>query len=254
MLRFGLIGYPLGHSRSAEYLNGRFSELGLSATYTAYPMPRLDGLQALLDDVQLSGFNVTIPHKRLILALLDGLTPAAEGAGAVNTVVVDRRSASPRLIGHNTDMEGFRNALADHDVLLYGHALILGQGGAALAAARVLQEAGMEVRFIGRRPGPGVLDWKDTVKDVIAGARLIVNATPLGMSPQIQSAPPIDYSGLHTDQVLFDMVYNPEDTHFLQEGRIRGCTVIGGLGMLHHQAEASLRWWLEQVEGISEDR
>lgn len=247
MLRFGLIGYPLGHSLSDGYLNACFAQLGIKARYSHYPLPDLKGLSGLLKDVRLKGFNVTIPHKQTIVPLLDALTEEAAAIGAANAVFVDDTAETTRLTGHNTDAQGFRMSLEAHDVKLKGHALILGTGGAARAAAFVLREAGMQTRLVSRKPGPGVIAYNELTNDEVVKARLIVNATPLGMIPDHHSFPPILYDSLHSGQTLFDMVYNPEVTVFLQEGKAKGTQCIGGLGMLHNQAELSLAWWLEKI-------
>ncbi|MBE0642036.1 MAG: shikimate dehydrogenase, partial [Bacteroidales bacterium] len=207
----------------------------------------ISDLVSRLNELSLNGFNVTIPHKQTILPMLQEITTEAAAIGAVNTVFVDRIPGNVRLSGHNTDAGGFRMAIEEHRVPLTGQALILGTGGAAKAAGHVLHEAGTSFQYVSRTPGPGILSYEELSVDTIAGAQLIINATPLGMMPDTSSYPPIPFGGIHAGQYLFDMVYNPLETSFLQKGRSCGANIITGLGMLHHQADLALAWWLEKL-------
>jgi shikimate dehydrogenase len=243
MPHFGLIGYPLSHSFSKRYFTDKFAELDLTEThsYELYPLARIgDFPQLLREQPTLRGLNVTIPYKQSVIPYLDKLSPAAAEIGAVNTI--DIRAGF--LTGYNTDVIGFQRDLED----LLGEelpqlALILGTGGAALAVKWVLDQMGISATFVSRHPAAGQLGYQELAKDLLLRHRLIVNTTPLGMSPRVDSKPDIDYSVLGEDHFLYDLVYNPEVTQFLAEGNLRGAATRNGLSMLQQQADAAWEIW-----------
>lgn len=238
MRHFGLIGHPLGHSRSAELFNGRFRREGIDAEYTLYDLPDMDNVREAVKG--LSGFNVTIPYKKSIIRYLDRLDTEAEAIGAVNCVKV---CGDGTLCGYNTDAEGIRVALSGVGSLRGESALVLGSGGAAAAAVHVLAELGMEVRTVSRSRGRGDLTYSDLTEDIVGGCRLIVNATPVGMYPNVSERPDIPYSAITPQHVLFDLIYNPCMTEFLKAGAAMGAHTINGEEMFLRQAEASWRHW-----------
>jgi shikimate dehydrogenase len=188
----------------------------------------------------LSGFNVTIPHKQTIMPLLSVISEEAQAIGAVNCVKVSPNG----LEGYNTDVVGIRKSL--EGVVLEGaKALVLGTGGASKAVQYVLREGGAEVKIVSRAQGVADLTYEDLSEALIASTDIIVNTTPLGMFPNVETAPILPYSALSAKHTLFDCVYNPQQTKFLQLGAEYGARTIDGLTMFYAQAEESYRIWSE---------
>ncbi len=239
MKHYGLIGRPLGHSASARYFNEKFKREGVDAEYTLYELPDIGAVATVLP-ADIKGFNVTIPYKREIMSLLDEVSPEALAVGAVNCV----KCCDGRKTGYNTDVVGIRHSL---DVLLGGEevvkALILGTGGASQAVQYVLAERGIEYLLVSRDPMNGNLTYADLTPAIIAEYRLIVNATPIGMYPHVEEAPALPYDSLTGANLLFDTIYNPAQTKFLQLGNQAGAQTINGVAMFEVQAEASWRIW-----------
>ena len=241
MIRYGLIGKPLTHSFSQRYFTEKFEREGLrDHRYDRFELDSTDELRALVRDTPgLRGLNVTIPFKQAVMPLLDAVDPLAAAVGAVNTIRID----GERLIGYNTDVEGFRQTLLP---LLQGkkpRALVLGSGGASRAVAFVLKERGIKFRVVSRSRERGDMTYDLVEPIVVDVCTLIVNTTPLGMHPDTASLPPIPYDAIGPKHVLIDLVYNPAETAFLREGKLRGAATANGLDMLHAQAEASWRVW-----------
>ena len=236
MKHFALIGYPLGHSLSAAYFTEKFSREGIEADYSLLEVERAE--EVLPHCAELSGFNVTIPHKQAIIPLLAELSEEAKAIGAVNCVKI----SSQGLIGYNTDVIGIRKSL--EGVKLEGaKALVLGTGGASKAVQYVLREGGAEVAVVSRSQGAADLTYENLHEELIASCDIIVNTTPLGMFPNVENAPEIPYSALSSKQTLFDCVYNPRITKFLRLGAEQGAHTIDGLTMFYAQAEASWEIW-----------
>lgn len=241
---FGLIGYPLGHSFSAQYFNEKFCREGIPAHYELYPMPNLNAFPALCRAHDLSGLNVTYPHKQAILPYLDGLDAGAAAIGAVNVI----RFNNGQRIGYNTDTIGFRTSITPLLQPQHTAALILGTGGAAKAVSYALQQLGIAVTFVSRQPdqaaiGHACIAYNEITKETIQHNKLIINCTPLGMAPLQDKYPPIPYNQLTDKHLLYDVIYNPHETLFLQQGRDRGCLTANGLQMLHGQAAAAWEIW-----------
>ena len=237
MKHFALIGYPLGHSMSATYFTEKFSREGIEADYT--PLPIESAKEVLPHCEHLSGFNVTIPHKQAIMPLLAEISEEAQAVGAVNCVKVCEEG---RLVGYNTDVIGIRKTL--EGVNLEGaKAIVLGTGGASKAVQYVLRESGAEVSVVSRSKGVADLTYADLTEEVIRNCDIIVNATPIGMFPNVCDAPELPYSALSAKHTLFDCVYNPSQTKFLQLGAERGARTIDGLTMFYAQAEESYQIW-----------
>lgn len=236
MKHFALIGYPLGHSLSASYFAEKFACEGIEAEYSPLAIERVE--EVLPHCARLAGFNVTIPHKQSIMSLLAKVSEEAREIGAVNCVKVTPEG----LIGYNTDIEGIRRSL--EGVALKGaKALVLGTGGASKAVQYALREGGAEVAVVSRTKGAADLTYEELSEATIAECDIIVNTTPLGMYPNIDTAPTLPYSALSAKHTLFDCVYNPRQTKFLRLGAERGARTIDGLTMFHAQAEASWRIW-----------
>ena len=237
MKHFALIGFPLGHSMSAAYFLDKFSRGGIDAEYSPLPMERVEDI--LPHCAKLSGFNVTIPHKQAIMPLLAEISEEAKAVGAVNCVKVCENG---RLVGYNTDVIGIRKTL--ESINLEGaKAIVLGTGGASKAVQYVLREGGAEVVVVSRSQGIADLTYADLSEERIRSCDIIVNATPIGMFPDMYDAPELPYSALSAKHTLFDCVYNPRITEFLKRGAEQGAHILDGLTMFETQAEASWEIW-----------
>lgn len=250
MKRYGLVGHPLGHSFSKVFFTEKFERESIDACYKNFDLDNLAALHELLQQQpDLIGFNVTIPYKKAILPYLDEVDSIAAEVGAVNTVKV---MADGKLKGYNTDVVGIEATLADlanpkgspteREVITSG-ALILGTGGASKAVQYVLRKYGLPYHLVSRSLERGSWTYDGLTPEIIQEHRLIINATPVGMTPHIDAAPRIPYEVLTPQHVLFDLIYNPEETLFLKHGREHGATAFNGLKMLYAQAEASWAIW-----------
>lgn len=242
MRRYGLIGYPLGHSYSATYFARKFEREGITdCRYDLFELSSLDKLQELLAaEPDLRGFNVTIPYKQQIISLLDDLSPEARAIGAVNCV----RREGTKLIGYNTDVVGFRSSLEEFlGAAVIDRALVLGTGGAAQAVQYALAQMELPFDLVSRDPRQGNYTYDDLTEEVIASHHLIVNTSPVGMYPKVEEAPRIPYAFLTPSHYLFDLIYNPEQTQFLRYGAQRQTHTCNGLQMLIRQAEGAWAIW-----------
>lgn len=266
MKHFGLIGHPLGHSFSKTYFTEKFEREGLDCEYENYDLEDLTLGPALW--TLLKGFNVTIPYKEAVLPYLDELDPVAAEVCAVNTVKV---LPDGRLIGYNTDVIGLEESLG---AMLSRKgcqrkpmtpALVLGTGGSSKAVQYVLRKNGIPYHVVSRDPekgdyiypmagastssnsgaAPAALPDGILNPEVVRTHPIIINATPVGMAPNSHAAPAIPYEAITTGHLLFDLIYNPQETLFLRHGREHGAQTINGLAMLHAQAEASWRIWTD---------
>ena len=232
-MHFALIGHPVSHSFSAQYLNSRFKNEGIDALYDLIDMPNIEQFTNLVNTNKYNGFNVTIPHKKAIIPYLDTLSPKAQAIGAVNVIEI----CNNKLIGHNTDIIGFHDTFTPLLKPYHTHAVILGTGGASQAVQYVLNKLNIPFQLITHAQ----LDT-NTITQL---APIIINTTPLGMHPNTDSAPNIDYNQLTDKHLLYDLVYNPTETKFLRLGAQHGATTQNGLAMLHSQADAALKIWLK---------
>lgn len=245
MRLFGLIGYPLEHTFSKEYFRKKFEREGLKdCWYELYPLKEIDELpQLLTKHPELLGLNVTIPYKRLVMDYLDVIDGEAYEIGAVNTIKIEYKNYTRKLKGFNTDAHGFRLSL---EPLLTGHhqeALVLGTGGASKAILHVLNQKGISYQVVSRQPGPEKIAYEDLTPQVIEKTKLIINTTPLGMYPETNACPPLLYEAIGPQHLLYDLIYNPSTTLFLQKGLEQGAQVKNGLEMLEQQAEKSWTIW-----------
>lgn len=246
MRRYGLVGKHLSYSFSARYFAEKFASLGIadSHTYDLWEIPSIDVLPHLLaDNPDVKGFNVTIPYKQQIIPLLDSLSAEAEAVGAVNCVKI---MPDGSLRGYNTDIDGIRLSL---DKLLgrekISSALILGSGGAAKAVRYVLSELGIQAKIVSRSSENGDLIYDELTNEVIADNQLIVNASPVGVHPQVEAVPAIPYQFLTSSHYLFDLIYNPTLTTFMKRGLAVGAHAISGIDMLYAQADKAWQIWCE---------
>ncbi len=249
MQLFGLIGYPLSHSFSKKYFTEKFEHEGLKdCMYENFPMENITGLPALIkSQKELRGLNVTIPHKQSVIPYLTDMSDEAKAIGAVNAIKIIHRSspvAHELLTGYNTDAFGFENSLKP---LLQSHhkkALVLGTGGASKAVAYVMNKLGIEFLFVSRKKsGDKIISYDQLNDEIIGNNLLIINTTPLGTYPDISSFPPVPYEHISKKHLLYDLVYNPEETLFLQKGKEKGAAVQNGLTMLKLQAEKAWEIW-----------
>lgn len=247
MKRYGLVGYPLGHSFSAGYFADKFDTLGLAGkcSYENFPVECIENLKEVLP-AEVCGFNITIPHKRRILPLLSEIDPEAEAVGAVNCVKV---LPDGSFKGYNTDVYGFEVSLRRMlGPLPEGaaslKALVLGTGGAAQAVHYVFRKLGVDYVEVSRNPaGANCMTYGQLTPEIMEAHRLIVNTTPLGMHPNTAAKPDLPYDCIGPGHYLYDLIYNPAETAFLREGRVRGAWVKSGLEMLVLQAERSWEIW-----------
>ncbi len=244
---FGLIGKTLTHSFSKQYFSDKFEREGLDHTYELFPLEKIeDYLRLIKQHANLSGLNVTIPYKESIIPFLDSLSPEAEKANAVNTILFrDGKST-----GYNTDIYGFRNSIKPFLEPHHQRALILGTGGASKAVSYVFDDLGIDYYFVSRNKGNRLkcFSYDELNAYVMKSFPLIVNTTPVGMYPDVHSSPPVPYEHLTTSHFLYDLVYNPAETLFLKNGRSKGARTMNGLDMLKLQAERAWQLWNEKVK------
>ena len=250
MRKYGLIGYPLGHSFSKKYFSEKFQKEKIDdAVYDNYPLENVEDFVALYKgDPELEGLNVTIPHKETVIPYLDVLSEDARNIGAVNTICLCTKTGRMVIVGHNTDTVGFRRSLEDQMEDPPERAIVLGTGGASKAVVYVLEQMDVQVIRVSSSGKEGAISYDDLTEKLVKSAKLIVNTTPLGMYPDIDSCPRIPFDALTTDHLLFDLVYNPVVTKFMQEGRNRGASAVNGYDMLVYQAEEAWEIWTRTLK------
>jgi shikimate dehydrogenase len=244
MRKFGLIGYPLGHSFSKKYFTEKFfSEQIKGCSYENYPLSDISQITDLINDNYLEGFNVTIPYKSSVIKFLDKIDPEAEAIGAVNVIKIIRTSDKTELRGFNSDFTGIMDTLIPVMNPEIKNALVLGTGGSSKAVCHVLAKLNVNYTLVSREKKSWCLKYSDINSEILVNTPLVINTTPLGMYPETESKPDINYDLLGSRHILFDLVYNPEITTFLKIGKERGCRILSGLKMLHSQAEKSWEIW-----------
>ena len=241
---YGLIGYPLGHSFSKSYFTSFFEKEHINAEYKNFEIPTIDNLEEVLQrETSLLGFNVTIPYKQQVMTLINEIDPAAMAIGAVNVVKVLRHAGQMILKGYNTDVVGFADSIRPLLRPHHTHALILGTGGASKAVDYALKQMGTTTKFVSRTPSANNLTYDTLTPEVMSQYTVIVNTTPLGMHPKVDTCPPLDYTLLSSRHLLYDVVYNPAKTLFLQHGEEAGASISSGMEMLIGQAKAAWKIW-----------
>ncbi len=229
------------------YFNEKFANEGINAEYVNFELPSIDAFPDLIkENIKLNGLNVTIPYKEKVIKYLNEMDATAKAVGAVNVIkFIKDKKGEVRLKGYNCDVIGFQRSI---DYMLENHhqgALILGAGGAAKAAYYVLKQLGLDVKMVSRNKGEGHLTYSELNEAVMNFHQVIVNATPVGMFPNVDVCPDIPYHLLTKRHILYDMLYNPNVTEFMKRGKERGATVKNGLEMLLLQADASWEVWNE---------
>jgi len=240
--RYGLLGKDIDYSFSRNYFKEKFrAEKIFNTSYENFDFQSLDDdFGRFLTETSIAGMNVTIPYKEEVIAFLDELDPVARDIGAVNTV----RFSEGKMKGFNTDAYGFDMAISSMLKPEMQAALILGTGGASKAVAYVLNKRGIQVTFASRNPkSTDQISYDELLDQGFGPIKIIVNASPIGTYPQITDKPKLPYDLIKEDFVLFDLIYNPEETAFLFEGKIRGAQVKNGYEMLVHQAEKAWEIW-----------
>ncbi|MDZ4664956.1 MAG: shikimate dehydrogenase [Bacteroidota bacterium] len=242
MSEYGLIGKNLSHSFSKAYFEKKFKELGLDyLEYTNFELENIEDIkQVLARNPELRGFNVTIPYKENIIPFLDELSPEARGIAAVNCVKI----TNGKLIGYNTDAYGFASSIKPFLEPQHSRALILGTGGSSKAVVFVLKQLNVEVFFASTsKKRQGTFPYEALNERLFNACKFIINTTPVGMFPNINECPSIPYECFSPQHLVYDLIYNPEETLFLQKAKAQGATIINGLSMLHLQAEKSWEIW-----------
>lgn len=250
MKLFGLIGYPLQHSYSKEYFTDKFKSENISnCQYLNFEIKSPNEIHKLIEKHPgLIGLNVTIPYKESIISLLDELDPLAEKIAVVNCIKVSGHQKQLHLKGYNTDAPAFKQTLKPLLKKHHKKALILGTGGSSKAIADTFDTLGIEYVFVSRQPRDcNQIRYAILHKELIRDHQIIINTSPVGMFPDIETYPEIPYQFLTNNHLLYDLVYNPEVTVFLKKGLAVGAEIKNGLEMLHLQAELSWKIWNEIV-------
>ncbi len=245
MRRYGLIGYPLGHSFSQPFFTEKFTKEGITdCVYQNFPIPEIAVLKEILaNHTDLAGLNVTIPYKEQVIPFLHHMEPVVRAIGACNCIRIE----NGELTGFNTDVLGFERSL--NEFLQPGHkkALVLGTGGAAKAVCYVLEQKGIEYLIISRTPSSlNQRSYEQVTPAIVDEYTLIVNTTPVGMYPKEDAWPALPYEAMSARHYLYDLVYNPAKTQFLRRGEAQGAAIKNGMDMLVIQAEESWRIWNEK--------
>lgn len=244
MDKYGLIGFPLGHSFSINFFNEKFENEGIKAKYINFEIPQIEDLPEILaSNPELKGLNVTIPYKQKVMAYLDELSPEAKAIGAVNVIRVSHKGKDVVLKGFNSDVIGFTRSIEPMLEPAHKKALILGTGGASKAIEYGLKTLGLETLFVSRTKKENTITYEEVTPEIIREYNVIVNCTPLGMYPKADTCPDIPYEAMDGHTILYDLIYNPDETLFLTKGAKYGAITKNGLEMLLLQAFASWDFW-----------
>ncbi|MDP5062051.1 MAG: shikimate dehydrogenase [Maribacter sp.] len=238
---YGLIGKDISYSFSRGYFKKKFEDMGLdNCSYQNFDLQAISEFPTIFKNTKnVQGLNITIPYKEEVMAFLDDIDIAAKKIGAVNTIKFSKNG----LIGFNTDAYGFQKSLEPHLKKHHKKALILGTGGASKAVAFILEELGVTFSFVSRSGKNDGYTYNELTDDIIAEHTLIINCSPVGTFPKIEEKPAIPYSKISEAHLLFDLIYNPEETAFLSAGKANGASICNGHRMLEFQAEKSWEIW-----------
>lgn len=242
MKRYGLIGYPLTHSFSEKYFTQKFKDLHIKdCSYQLFPLEDIDHIYDLYIQPDIVGFNVTIPYKESVLNYIEYVSEDIKKIGACNCVKI----SNSETYAYNTDIIGFEKSLLPLLKAHHTHALILGNGGASKAVQFVLEKLNIEYTIVSRKntPKQQTICYTDCTENIVQSHTLIINTTPLGMFPHTEECPDIAYTAMTKQHLLYDLIYNPEKTRFLQKGEQQGATIKNGYEMLLLQAQESWHIW-----------
>lgn len=244
MKKYGLIGYPLGHSFSMGYFNEKFKNEAINAVYENFEIPDIQDITTVIgSNPDLAGFNVTIPYKEKVMDYLDYIAPEAAEIGAVNVVKVTHNGERAVLKGFNSDVVGFVNSIKPLLRHLHKKALVLGTGGASKAVEYGLRKLGLETIKVSRTENDNTITYGQVTSELLSEYKVIVNCTPCGMAPHFDECPNLPYDSIDDSFLLYDLIYNPEETLFLRKGKEKDATVKNGLEMLLLQAEEGWNIW-----------
>lgn len=244
MKKYGLIGYPLGHSFSMGYFNEKFKNEAINAVYENFEIPDIQDITTVIgSNPDLAGFNVTIPYKEKVMDYLDYIAPEAAEIGAVNVVKVTHNGERAVLKGFNSDVVGFVNSIKPLLRPLHKKALVLGTGGASKAVEYGLRKLGLETIKVSRTEKDNTITYGQVTPELLSEYKVIVNCTPCGMAPHFDECPNLPYDSIDDSFLLYDLIYNPEETLFLRKGKEKDATVKNGLEMLQLQAEEGWNIW-----------
>lgn len=244
MKKYGLIGYPLGHSFSMGYFNEKFKNEAINAVYENFEIPDIQDITTVIgSNPDLAGFNVTIPYKEKVMDYLDYIAPEAAEIGAVNVVKVTHNGERAVLKGFNSDVVGFVNSIKPLLRPLHKKALVLGTGGASMAVEYGLRKLGLETIKVSRTEKDNTITYGQVTPELLSEYKVIVNCTPCGMAPHFDECPNLPYDSIDDSFLLYDLIYNPEETLFLRKGKEKDATVKNGLEMLLLQAEQGWNIW-----------
>ncbi|EFA43480.1 putative shikimate dehydrogenase [Hallella bergensis DSM 17361] len=244
MDKYGLIGYPLTHSFSIGFFNEKFKSEGIDAIYENFEIPSIEDFPEVVDtNPNLKGLNVTLPYKERVIAYLDVLSPEARAIGAVNVIKVSHKGKDTQLKGYNSDVIGFTKSIDPLIKPYHKKALILGTGGASKAIDYGLKSLGLETVKVSRYEHADTIQYENITADIVKEYNVIVNCTPCGMYPNADEYPKLPYEAMDSNNLLYDLIYNPDETLFMKKGMEHGAVVKNGLEMLLLQAFVSWEFW-----------
>lgn len=250
MEKYGLIGYPLSHSFSRGFFNEKFLAENIDAEYVNFEIPDIREFKTIIkNNPTLQGLNVTIPYKEQVIPLLDEISDNARQIGAVNVIRIDRSKNKVRLKGFNSDILGFKESIEPLLQPLHKKSLILGTGGSAKAVFYGLKQLGIDAVYVSRKGENGHYLYSDLTPEIFGQYQVVVNCTPVGLWPHTDECPDIPYHLLTPDYLLYDLLYNPNETLFMKKGKERGAVVKNGLEMLILQAFVTWNIWQETSRG-----
>jgi shikimate dehydrogenase len=242
--KFGLIGSTVSHSFSKSYFDEKFFREGLrDYHYDLYPLQTVEELKKLLNEnPELCGLNVTVPYKEKVMKFLSDIDNDAKKIGAVNVIKIQ----NGKLVGYNTDSDAFYETLEKwFPKIENAKALVLGSGGSSKAVRQALRKLSIPFQIVSREKTSGDLTYEELEQNgsLLTATPLIINTTPLGMSPDANAFPPINFELINSSHYVYDLIYNPARTVFLQKAEMRGANIKNGLEMLHIQAEKAWAIW-----------
>ena len=242
MAEFGLIGKDIDYSFSRSYFNEKFKNEGLNHNYVNFDIDSIDEFSNIISSTKnLKGLNVTIPYKEAVIPYLDKLHKTAKKIGAVNTIKITKKG---KLIGYNTDYFGFEKSIEPLIKKHHKKALILGTGGASKAIAYALERLNIKHQFVSRSQlKKNIISYDSLTENDIKSHQIIINCTPLGTYPKTNECPDILYDAIDNTHLVFDLIYNPEETKFLTIAKIKGASICNGSKMLELQAEKAWNIW-----------
>ncbi|VAW11378.1 Shikimate 5-dehydrogenase I alpha [hydrothermal vent metagenome] len=242
-VRFGLAGKNISYSFSKGYFTKKFADLKLNDhSYENFDLQEIEDFQKIIRQKSIKGLNVTIPYKETVIPYLTELDAKAKKIGAVNTIKISKEGVK----GYNTDAYGFRKSITPFLKKQHTKALIFGTGGVSKAVAFVFKELNIPYTFVSRKPTENQLSYQDLNTGIFKEYTILINCTPLGTYPNIDLKPDIQYRYITSEHLLFDLIYNPEKTAFLQEGEKQGAAICNGQRMLELQAEKAWEIWNAQ--------